>query len=33
MRYDVLFECDDRPYPLHFSMIYADDDDQARCPR
>jgi hypothetical protein len=30
MRYDVLLEDDSRPYPRHFSTVYADDDDQAR---
>jgi hypothetical protein len=30
MRYDVLFECDDRPHPRHLATIHADDDDQAR---
>jgi len=30
MRYDVLLEFDDRPHPLHFSTIYAANDDEAR---
>src|SRR6516162_5349220 len=30
MRYDVLLECGDRPYPRHLATVYADDDDAAR---
>ena len=27
---DVLLECDDRPHPLHFTTVHADDDHRAR---
>jgi hypothetical protein len=30
LRNDVLLECDDRLHPLHFSTVYAADDDHAR---
>jgi len=30
MRYDVLFECDDRSQPRHLATIDADDDNHAR---